>query len=322
MNSGKSTHALVESGILTGAAVILMLISIYIPVIAYVTLFIWPLPITLIYIRHNIKYSILSLITCALITAMFSEPITALCFTVMFGIMSVVMGYCVKTKKSANTTLLYMGITNFICIIAVFYMFNLIMGQNLIEQFRIALEEGIKMIKALYTDIGMPKETIEKTLALFDTKTMIMLIPGTLVMGSGFSSLITYNFGKFLFKKLGYSLNEVVPFSKWYMPFKIAMGMMLFIVIGYILRLKQLGIGESLILNAMSVFRLTFVIIGLSSIAFFLKKKNVPKGIAVVIIVFIAFSPLINIIEIIGLIDYAFDLRKLDKNRVKFNRPQ
>lgn len=322
MNSGKSTRALVESGILTGVAVVLMLMSLYIPVISLVTLFIWPLPITLIYIRHNIKYSILSLIVCALVTAMLSEPLTALCFTIMFGIMSVVMGFCVKTQKPANTTLFYMGITNFICIIAVFYMFNLIMGQNLIDQLRTALEESIKMIKTLYTYIGMSKENIEKTLALIDIKTMIMLIPGTLVMGSGFISLVTYTFGKFLFKRLGYSLNEIVPFSKWYMPFKIAMGMMLFIVIGYILSIKQLGIGESLVLNSMVVFRLAFLITGLSSIAFFLKKKNVQKGIAIIIIIFIAFSPLVNIVEIVGLIDYAFDIRKLDKNRVKFNRPQ
>lgn len=315
MNRENSTRALVESGILTGVAVVLMLISQYIPVISMVTLFIWPLPITLIYIKHNIKYSILSLIVTGLVTAMISDPLSALWFTVIFGIMSIVMGYCVKTKKTATVTLLYMGITNFICIIAVFYGFSFILGQDLIGQFKLAIEQSLDMVKEMYSGMNVPQETIDNALKLFDVNLMIKMIPGTLVLFSVFVSYITYITAGYLFKRFGYNLNKLRPFSEWYMPFEIAMGLILVTFLGYILKAKGIALGEGLFLNSATVFRLAFILIGLSSASFFLKKRGLAKGAIVAILVFAAISPISSIIEILGIFDYALDLRKLDTKR-------
>lgn len=315
MNRENSTKALVESGILTGVAVVLMLISLYIPVISMVTLFIWPLPITLIYIRHNIKYSILSLIVTGLVITMVSDPFSALWFTIIFGIMSVVMGYCIKTKKPASVTLLYMGITNFICIIAVFYGFTMVVGQDLLGQFKSAIEQSINMTKNMYSSMGMPQETIDSTLKLLDINKMMMVIPATLVLFSAFVAYVTYSTAGFLFKRFGYNLNRVRPFSEWYMPFEVAMGIILFTFLGYFLNAREVSVGESLFLNSVSIFRLAFILIGLSSAAFFLKKRGMAKGIIFVILLFAAMSPLSSIIEILGVFDYSLDLRKLDTNR-------
>lgn len=322
MNRENSTKALVESGILTAVAVILMLISLYVPVISVVTLFVWPLPITLIYIRHNIKYSILALVVTGLVTAMVSDPFSALWFTIIFGIMSVVMGYCVKTKKSASVTLLYMAITNFICIIGVFYGFTLLVGQDLIGQFKTAIEQSMDMAKNMYSNMGIPQETIDKTLKQFDVNVMMMMVPGTLVLFSAFVSYITYSTAGYLFKRFGYNLNKVRPFSEWYMPFEIAMGIILFTFLGYILKAKGVNVGESLFLNAVNIFRLAFMLIGLASAAFFLKKRGMGKGIIFVILLFAAITPLAGILELIGIFDYSLDLRKLDTNRKRFAKKQ
>ncbi|MDF2672617.1 MAG: hypothetical protein K0R09_882 [Clostridiales bacterium] len=318
MNRENSTRALVESGVLTGVAVVLMLISLYIPVISMITLFIWPLPITLIYIRHNVKYSILALIVTCLITAMVSDPFSALWFTFIFGIMSVVMGYCAKSKKTASVTLLYMGITNFICIIGVFYGFSFIAGQDLLGQFKMAIEQSMALTKNMYSSMGVPQETIDTTLKQFDIKRMMMIIPGTLVLFSAFVSYVTYSFAGFLFKRFGYNLNKIKPFSEWYMPFQIAMGIIGFTFLGYFLNAKGVGIGESLFLNSVTIFRLIFIMVGLCSAAFFLKKRGMAKGIIVVILLFAAITPISSVIELLGVLDYSLDLRKLDTNRKKF----
>jgi uncharacterized protein YybS (DUF2232 family) len=318
MNKENSTKALVESGILTGVAVVLMLISLYIPVISMVTLFIWPLPITLIYIRHNMKYSVLALIVTGLVTAMVSDPFSAIWFTLIFGIMSVVMGYCVKTKKSASVTLLYMGITNFICIIGVFYGFTLLVGQDLIGQFKTAIEQSMDMARNMYSSMGVAQETIDKTLKQFDINLMMMMIPGTLVLFSAVVSYITYSTAGYLFKRFGYNLNKVRPFSEWYMPFQVAIGIILFTFLGYILNAKGVSVGESLFVNSVTIFRMAFVLVGLSSAAFFFKKRGMAKGIIFVILLFAAITPLSSILELVGIFDYSLDLRKLDTSRKKF----
>lgn len=318
MNRENSTKALVESGILTGVAVVLMLISLYIPVISMITLFIWPLPITLIYIRHNAKYSILSLVITGIITAMVSDPFSAIWFTMIFGIMSVVMGYCIKTQKPASVTLLYMGITNFICIIGVFYGFTTIIGQDLIGQFKTAIEQSMSMARDMYTGMGVPQETINNVLKQFDIKLMMMMIPGTLVLFSALVSYVTYATAGYLFKRFGYNLNKIRPFSEWYMPFQVAMGVILFTFLGYILYAKGVSIGESLFVNAVTIFRLAFTVVGLSSAAFFLKKRGIVKGMIVAVLLFIVITPLSSIIELLGILDYALDIRKLDKSRKKF----
>lgn len=317
MNRESSTRALTESGILTAASVVLMLISLYIPVISMITLFIWPLPITLIYIRHNIKYSIMSLIATGLVTAMVSDPFSALWFTVIFGIMSVVMGYCINTKKTASITLLYMGITNFICIIAVFYGFTTLIGQDLLGQFKSVLEQSMNMTKNMYSSMGIPQEILENVLKQFDINSMLRLIPGTLVLFSALVSFITYKAAGFLFKRFGYNLDKIRNFSEWYMPFQVAMGIILFTFLGYFLNVKGVGIGESLFLNSVTIFRLAFTVTGLSSASFFLKKREVSKGVIITILIFAVITPLAGIIELLGVFDYSFDLRKLDTNRKK-----
>lgn len=322
MNRESSTKALVESGILTAVALVLILISLYIPVISMVTLFIWPLPITLIYIRHNIKYSLLSLTLTCLVTAMIAGPYLALWFTLIFGVMSVVMGYCIKTKKPASVTLLYMGITNFICIIAVFYGFAILAGQDLIGQFKTAIEQSMNMAKNMYSSMGIPQETIDKTLKQYDVNLMMMMIPGTLVLLSALVSYITYSTARYLFKRFGYNLNKIRPFSEWYMPFQVAMGIILFTFLGYILNARGAAIGESLFINSVAIFKVSFILLGLSSAAFFLKKRGMSKGAIAAILFFAAITPLSAILELLGIFDYALDIRKLDKNRIKFSKRQ
>lgn len=318
MNRENSTRALVESGILTGVAVILALIGIYIPIVALITSFLWPLPITLIYIRHNIKYTLISFFATGIILSILSDPSTVIYIMALYGIMSIVMGYCIKSKKPATVTILFMSITYFICLVASFYILTIFMGIDLIGLFKDAVAQSVISARNMYINMGISKETLEKSINQLSINTMLMIIPGTLVLFSALVSYITYSTAGYLFKRFGYNLNKIRPFSEWYMPFQVAIGIILFTFLGYFLNAKGARIGESLFLNSVTIFKLAFILIGLSSAAFFLKKRGIAKGIIFVILLFAVITPLSSILELVGIFDYSLDLRKLDTNRKKF----
>lgn len=124
MDRQNRTKALVESSILTAAAVVLILMCLYLPAFFLVGLFIWPIPITLIYIRHGFKYSLLSLVVTYIITAMTSDPVTALGLVMVYGLLGVVLGYAVNSKKTASVSLVIMSTAAFLSTMAVFKLFS------------------------------------------------------------------------------------------------------------------------------------------------------------------------------------------------------
>lgn len=317
MNKENSLRALVESGILTVIAVVLALISIYLPLVGMITLVLWPLPITFIYIRYNMKYALISFFVTGILLAVLVGPFQAFSIMLLFGISSIIMGYCIKKSAPASVTILYMSITFFICIIALFYALKVLMNIDLIGLLKQAMEISIETAKNTYLGMGVPSEIIEEAIGSVSPDVVLMMIPGALVVVSAVCSFVTYSIAGFLFRKFGYNLNRLRKFSEWYMPFQIAFGLIIFTVIGLILDANGITIGENLYLNSMAVFHSMFRLIGLSSAAFFLRKK-MSKGLVVVILLALLISPLSDGLELLGIIDYCFDIRKLDTKRKRF----
>jgi uncharacterized protein YybS (DUF2232 family) len=321
MNEQNSTRALVESGILTAVAIILVFAGMYVPLVSLVASFLWPLPITFIYLRNNIKYAVISLVVTGIITAMFSNPFNAIYIVMIFGITSIVLGYCIKTKKSATITILYMSVTYFISIVAFFYGSKMFVQGDILTQFKTVMQQAIETTKNTYLSMGIPKEQIDNMLKQIPSiDTMIMLIPGTLVGASIVISFITYWAAGNLFKRFGYNLNRVKPFSEWYMPMPVAMSLIVLTFLGYILTTRGVRLGEALFFNSASIFRLAFTLIGLCSASYFLKKRGMSKPISVMILIFAVVTPIATLLQFLGIIDYAIDLRKLDRSRKRTAR--
>jgi uncharacterized protein YybS (DUF2232 family) len=60
------------------------------------------------------------------------------------------------------------------------------------------------------------------------------------------------------------------------------------------------------------IFMFTFIVNGLAVVSWFLKSRRVSKGFRIVIIIFIIFSGLAQIMLFLGLADYIIDFRKVN----------
>jgi uncharacterized protein YybS (DUF2232 family) len=313
MKGQSSTRALIESALLTGITAILVFLTLYFPFFMLVGLFIWPLPLALIYIRNGAKYSILSLIIVALIAIM-TAGINGFLLVFTYGISGIVLGYCIDKKKSSTTTLVFMTISAFITLSLAMKLFFLITGLDMIAQSSQIMAQNLENMKITYSSMGVPSETIDQFKTAIDPKMMKMIMPASLFFGAFMLSLLMYTFARMIFKRFKYEISPIKAFSEWYVPIAAAFSVISLVLISYALSYFKVKNADTYLLNSVTLLKIVFTISGLALADFYLKKRDVSKALRI-LIYFFAVLPLNQILFFAGIIDYAIDFRKLDPTR-------
>jgi len=312
-----TTRALIESALLTAIAVVLVLVSIYVPIFYFIGLFMWPLPIALIQIKHGYKYSFISLIATTIIVLLFTDPYTALGFAITNGILGIVLGIMIKRKESAINTIFVMIIINIISVTISIKIFGLIAGQDYIKLILDEFYNSIDTAKSFYEKLGIQKDLYENALKSIPPKEMLMMLIPFAIFSHGFiSAMITYILAKNIYSRFGIELDDIPKFSNWYIPIKLAISIMFIVLIGYIASYFKIKNADAILLNSMYLMLVVFAVNGLAALSFWFDKQGISKSLKVVLLVF-AFVFLGNILFLIGVADYSLNLRKLDKSRIR-----
>ncbi|MBZ4662545.1 MAG: hypothetical protein JG776_227 [Caloramator sp.] len=319
MQNRTSTRSIVEAGLLTAINVVLILASIYVPFLYFVGIFLWPIPIALTFLRHNFKYSLLSVIATGAIVAFTVDPITAVSFAIIYGALGLVMGYCIKNKKSVITTFTFMSIVVFISTAVLIKLSNLILGQDILKSMIQMLDESVKITKEIYGGLGVPQEQIDSLLKKLipSSDIIIMVFPVTMLLYSLMSALVSYLFAYKIFNRFGYKVEKIKPLSQWYIPVKLATAILVIVLISFVLVVTNFPNALSYYYNAQILFSFVFTINGIAAVDFYFIKREMKGFLRFLIIFFVMTSPLSNIIFIIGIMDYIFNYRRLDYRRIR-----
>lgn len=316
MDRQNNTKALVESSILTVIAIVLMLMNIYLPAFFVIGFFIWPIPITLIYVKHGIKFSILSFIITYIITALSFEPVSVFGIMVIFGLVAIVLGYCIKSEKPATISIFIMAGAEFLFIIIIFEIFQLVIGQDIISSGIKSVIQSYATAKSMYLQLGMSKASVNKMMASLPTEAMMkMVLPASFIIISIVIVFLLYLFTQIILKRLKYNISEIKPLSEWYIPSKVSFGIILIFGISALLMLMGIKNGENYYINANIIFISAFTVNALAFVSAFLKKRKVAKVIRWIVIILCILLPINNFIYFLGIFDYMLDFRKLDKAR-------
>ncbi|MCX7951937.1 MAG: YybS family protein [Clostridiales bacterium] len=318
MNRGTSTRSMVEAGLLTAINVVLILISFYVPVVYFVGLFLWPIPIALTHLRHGIKYSVLSIISTGVLVAFLIDPITAISFAIVYGVLGLAMGYSIKNRKSISFTFMLMTLCVFLSTAVMVRLSSLIIGQDVLKEAIDMIQESTKMAKEMYTAIGVPEEQINLVLdKMIPSPDYIkLMLPGAMLMYSVITALVSYLFAYKIFNRFGYKLEKIRPLSEWYVTRKFATAILVIVLISFILVTMNVNNAMMYYINAQMIFATVFNINGIAAVDYYLIKKQVKGALRFIIILFIATSPLGNLFVILGILDYVFNYRKLDDTRI------
>ena len=328
-NKSHNTKSIVEAGLISAIIVVLMLITGYVPIISFVGTLILPIPVAVLYIRHNIKITITAVVVSTIITAMLFNPIQALLSAVSFGLTGLVFGYSIKKEKSSNFTLLVLTIASLVATIFSYVLTIVIVQKTTftafftttVNQINDMMKESVSMAKGFYGKAGMTQDQLSQLDAMFNLLNADFLInafAALMLIQAFMSAFIDYIVAKSILKKLGYQMQKLTPFSEIYINSFIGALVVMPVPLGVYLNAKNIPVGKVILTSGQLIMTSVFLVIGISVAVYFLKNKfKLSNGVITLIAVFTALNPLFSTILIyLGLVDMIFDFRKINPDRI------
>jgi len=310
----EKTRSLVEAAMLAALTVVLLLPTIYLPLLGTLTLFIWPVPITVLGVRHGLKSSILAMVTAALIASILSHPLTVASLVIWLGFLGIALGFCFREKWPPVRTLGVGILTVLASTLLLFLLTLLVFGVNPLAEGQTMLAEAGSQALEFYRGLGIPAEQLEQMEKYYLQMVEMFryLLPATLLLGSSFTTFINFSVARLVLGKLGEDVPGLPPFSTWQFPRNLLLGYL----VGILFVMGGNYYGHNLLLeiglNIQVIFNLVLALAGLSVVHYLLGRYRLPRTLIILASVIIILNPIfLQLVTFLGIVDIAFNLRKL-----------
>lgn len=309
------TRTLIEAALLVAIAAVILIISSAVPFFAPLGLMVWPVSITLLTFKYNLRVSILSLVVLLLVVVGFIGPINTVLWGSMYGIPAIVLGVCLKRMLSPFSTVMAMTIAIFIIFILSIKVSTVITGVDILEFNFQVMEDSFKRSSEIMRSMGVSDEQINQAMQAFNIGILKMLLPGILGISSLTIAFIIYYFAGAIFRRLGIRVNELKPMDQWYINNNLSFGLFFITVAAWFMTYLKVNNSDIVFNSVFVIFTFAFIVNGLALASWFLKSRGLPGKIRIPIIAFILLSAFSQILFYLGLIDYVLDFRRINPSR-------
>jgi uncharacterized protein YybS (DUF2232 family) len=307
------TKVLTESAVILALYIVLLLITLYIPLLGSITIFMLALPFAVFSARRGLKSSIYLFIAALILTVLFGSIFT-LPTTLLFGSSGVVIGYLYKLKKSRFEILAFGSITVIFNLLIMYGIMTTLMDIKPIEEGKKAMQGSMEMMENMMKGMGQALTPEQLTQIEQMMELSMLLIPAIIVLAGVIFAFITQLIAAPILKRLGLEIDKWPPFRELQLP-KSLLWYYLLSMIFMMVPMDKNSIWFMAIFNLFNILQLFMVLQGLSFVFFFGHKKNISRGILTVVIVLTFLLPfLLYIVRLIGIIDLGFNLRKRFEN--------
>lgn len=313
----RKTSAMVEAGILAAIAIVMALISMYVPVLGAFVNFLWPLPIVICGCRHGFKWSVMTLLVATIIIAMIISPINAFFLAAIFGLLGLILGECMRRHLPPMQMMLYGSIGAVLALIINIVLSFLLLGIDPIEMIFTSFHESLGQLAAYYREHGMGEEEIKKIVDGYAEmlRMMRVIMPGAFLLCAPIMAFVNYIAAKKILTKLGESFTDFPPFVKlqvpgWVLwPYGISL-----LAVTYFYQTDQSSWLYTLSVNVQTVCSFVLVLQGIVLLYWFVESKGKPRWWANLATALLFVIPLFSqIIVYVGAFDMVFDFRKIRK---------
>ena len=317
----RKTSAMVEAGILAAVAIVMALVSMYIPVIGAFVNFVWPLPIIICGMRNGFKWSLMSLIVATIIIGIIISPLQAFFLMAIFGLLGLIMGECMRRKMPPMKLMLYSSCGAVLALIINIALSFVVLGINPVEMMFTSFHQSLGELAAYYRESGMSEAEIKQiTDGYADMLAMMKVImPGAFLISAPILALANYAAAKKILTKLGESFESFPPFVNlqvpgWVLwPYGISL-----LAVTYFYNTDRASWLYHLSVNVQTVCSFALVFQGIVLIYWFVKSKNKPLWWANVATVLLFLVPIFSQVMVyVGAFDMVFDFRKIRPKRLK-----
>ena len=313
----RKTSAMVEAGILAAVAIVMALISMYVPVLGAFVNFLWPLPIVICGCRHGFKWSIMTLLVATVIIAMIISPINAFFLAAIFGFLGLILGECMRRHLPPMQMMLYGSIGAVLALVINIVLSFLVLGIDPIEMIFTSFHESLGQLAAYYREHGMGEEEIKKIVDGYAEmlRMMRVIMPGAFLLCAPIMAFVNYIAAKKILTKLGESFTDFPPFVKLQVPGWVLWpyGVSL-LAVTYFYQTDPNSWLYTLSVNVQTVCSFVLVLQGIVLLYWFVESKGKPRWWANLATALLFIIPLFSqIIVYVGAFDMVFDFRKIRK---------
>ncbi|TYS69437.1 DUF2232 domain-containing protein [Sutcliffiella horikoshii] len=305
----KETKHITEGAALLGIYVLLLLMTLFIPIIGLVTFLALVVPFVIYTARNGWKSGIWLIVVAGVLSVVIGSPV-ALTFSIPASTVGLAMGHLIQKNASRYAILgaaTGVFLLNYIlAYVVAIVLFNI----DFIEVLQEMIRESMRASEAIATSLG--QENAKEALEVFENALgyTTYLLPTMLVLTSFvhafFSQLITV----FILKRLKMKVSPFPPFRELVLP----KSLLWYYLIVLILSLMAPEEGTTLfmvVLNLSFILMLLMTVQGFSFIFFFCHLKKISKAIPITLVILsFLITPLVYIIRMIGIIDIGFQLRE------------
>ena len=209
----RKTSAMVQAGILAAVAIVMALISMYVPVLGAFVNFVWPLPIIICGCRHGLKWSIMTLLVATIIIAMIISPVNAFFLAAIFGLLGLILGECMRRHLPPMKMMFYGSIGAVIALILNIVLSFWVLGMNPIDMMFSSFHESLGQLAMYYREHGMSEVEIKKIVAEYEEllRMMKIIMPGAFLLCAPLMAFVNYMAAKKILTKLGETFEAFHP---------------------------------------------------------------------------------------------------------------
>ncbi len=304
------TRSLMESALLTGLSVVLY-ISGSLPVVGMLLIFLTPVPLVVLEMRHDLRMGFISLLVGTLLAALLEGPISALSYALGFALLGLALGRIIELRRSAVEILCWGSLVSLGCKLILAVIMFYVTGLNPMNLDM----SGMEKIMELALKLPGGTEQAESVRKMLETtmKIMPLIIPAMFIMVSVVDCAVCYWISRRVIRRLSsVELPALPPFSRWRFPhsvlwaFLVALGCLFLgsrdpVKFAFLTRIG---------LNVQILVQYLFILQGMSLAAWWMEGRGVGRGARVAALVMLFIFPLLTTLATYaGIIDMCWDVR-------------
>ncbi|RSD22301.1 YybS family protein [Mesobacillus subterraneus] len=306
----KNTYKLTEGAVLLAIFAVLLLITLYVPVLGTVVLFFLSLPFMLFGAKYDGKSTAVFTIAAVLISLILGSFL-AIPMALAFGATGAVMGYMVREGKSREASYIAGSVVFLVNIVAQYalsiVLFNINAIEEMVEILRASVDQSIKLMEQLGQ---APDQKVVDQLALM-VDMVETLVPSMFVMAAFSITFLLQLAAVPFLKRFGVKVPNWRPFRELQFPKSILWYYLIAMVAALIMQPEEGTYWYWAISNLTFILQMLMVLQGLSLVFYFTHLKGYSKAIPIIVVVLLFLFPFVlYIVRILGIIDLGFDLRK------------
>lgn len=306
----------VQEGVLLGAIYgLLLFVTVMVPGMELVTLFLLPIPFVIYASHHGYKASLILggfVIPLALLLIfVISLPLTIL--SVLGGTM---IGEAIYKKRNAYETWAFGTVGVTIGLLALFLMIQLVAQINIVDQYQVMVQESIATTESMVASLGIELSSEDIALIKEEMLKITTLLPSILVICAlGIAFVAQWVSYKVLNLREDRKL-KFPPFKFFLLP-KSVVWIYFFAILFAWFELDPTSSLAAGVINVTNLVGLLLTLQGLSFVLFYSYKKklNIAIPILIILVSVIILPAGLYMLRILGIIDIGFGLRERFENK-------